>query len=119
MIVTSPQPPGPPSPGLMEAMHKLATREITAGRMLDDGGLMPLDMGARVKVEGGKLTVLDGPFAEAKEVIGGYAIFEVNAREEAMVLAVEFMQLQLSDHMPGWEGTCEVREFAGSQTRGG
>src|SRR4051812_42121943 len=63
-----------PSPALMEAMHKLATREIAAGRMLDDGGLMPVAMGTRVNLVDGRLSVVDGPFAEAKEVIGGFAI---------------------------------------------
>ena len=64
----------------MEAMHKLADREIKAGRMLDNGGLMPVAMGAQVRVTDGKLTVLDGPFVEAKEVIGGYAVFELRGR---------------------------------------
>jgi hypothetical protein len=49
---------------------------------------------------------------EAKEVIGGYAIFELRDKEEAVAKAVEFMQVH-RDHMPGWEGTCEVRAFAG------
>src|ERR1700730_11904120 len=89
----------PPTPELMEAMHKLATREITAGRMLDNGGLMPLAMGTRVTIADGELSVLDGPFVEAKEVIGGYAIFDVQSKEEAVALAVEFMQLH-KDHMP-------------------
>src|SRR6185503_17904668 len=57
-----------PTPELMEAMHKLATREIKAGRMLDDGGLMPLATGAQVSLADGQLNVLDGPFVEAKEV---------------------------------------------------
>jgi hypothetical protein len=111
-IVTSSHPPGPPSPQLLEAMHKLADREIKAGRMLDTGGLMPLATGARVHIADGKLNVIDGPFVEAKEVIGGYAIFELRDKEEAVALAVEFMQLH-KDYMPGWEGTCEVRAFAG------
>jgi hypothetical protein len=102
---------GPPTPELMVAMHKLADREIKAGRMLDSGGLMPIDEGARVTVTGGQVSVLDGPFVEAKEVIGGYAIFEFQSKEEAVASAVEFMQLH-KDLMPGWEGTCEVRAFA-------
>jgi hypothetical protein len=110
-IVTSPH-PGPPTPELLEAMHKLADREIKAGRMLDNGGLMPLAMGARVRISDGQLSVLDGPFVEAKEVIGGYAIFELPGKEEAVAMATEFMQLH-KDLMPGWEGTCEVRAFAG------
>jgi hypothetical protein len=109
-FVTSAQ-SGPPTPELLEAMNKLADREIKAGRMIDSGGLMPLATGARVRVSDGKLSVVDGPFVEAKEVIGGYAIFEFRNKEEAVASAVEFMQLH-KDLMPGWEGTCEVRAFA-------
>jgi hypothetical protein len=100
-----------PTPELMEAMHKLADREIKAGRMLDNGGLMPLATGAQVRITDRQLSVIDGPFVEAKEVIGGYAIFELHDKEEAVASAVEFMQLH-KDYLPGWEGTCEVREFA-------
>ncbi len=110
-IVTSPRPAAPP-PELLNAMHKLADREIKAGRMLDNGGLMPLATGAQVRITDRKLSVIDGPFVEAKEVIGGYAIFELRDKEEAVAMAKEFMQLHL-DHMPGWEGTCELRAFAG------
>jgi hypothetical protein len=102
---------GPPTPKLIEAMHKLADREIKAGRMLDSGGLTPLTMGAQVRIANGQLSVLDGPFVEAKEVIGGYAIFELQGKEEAVASATEFMQLH-KDLMPGWEGTCELRAFA-------
>ena len=52
-------------------------------------------------------------FVEAKEVIGGYAIFELRDKEEAVASAKEFMQLH-KDLMPGWEGTCELRMFAGA-----
>lgn len=110
-IVTSPQPPGAPTPALMEAMGKLAEREIKAGRMIDTGGLLPVATGAQVRITDGKLNVIDGPFVEAKEMIGGYAIFELRNKEEAVAAAVEFMQLH-KEHMPGWEGTCEVRHLA-------
>jgi hypothetical protein len=110
-IVTSPQPHVGPTPALLEAMGKLADREIKAGRMIDTGGLMPLATGAQVRIADGKLSITDGPFVEAKEVIGGYAIFELRDKEEALAMAKEFMQLHL-DHMPGWEGTCELRAFA-------
>jgi hypothetical protein len=110
-VVTSSQPMRGPTPALMEAMHKLAEREIKAGRMLDSGGLLPVQMGAQVKITDGKLSVVDGPFVETKEMIGGYAIFELRNKEEAMAAAREFMQLHL-DHMPDWEGTCEVRMMA-------
>ena len=103
---------GPPTPELIEQMNKLANREIKAGRMIDMGGLMPLATGARVSIANGELSVIDGPFVEAKEVIGGYAIFEFQNKEEALASAVEFMQLH-KDFMPDWEGTCEVRALAG------
>ncbi len=118
MYIVTPAHNGPPPPELMEAMQKLADREIKAGRMLDSGGLMPVQTGAQVRIADGKLSVIDGPFVEAKEVIGGYAIFELRDREEAVAAAVEFMQLH-KDHMPGWEGTCEVRAFAMPDGQGG
>jgi hypothetical protein len=108
---------GPPSPELLAAMEKLATREIVAGRMLDNGGLAPPQVGAQVRIDGGKLNVVDGPFVEAKEVIGGYAIFELPGHEEALASAREFMQLH-ADHMPNWEGVCEVRLIAGFAGQG-
>ena len=100
---------GAPTPELLEAMNKLADREIKAGRLLDMGGLTPL--GAQVRITNGKLGVVDGPFVEAKEVIGGYAIFELPGKEEAVASAREFMQLH-KDLSPGWEGVCELRAFA-------
>ena len=112
MFIVKSAHPGPPTPELMEAMNKLADREIKAGRMLDMGGLTPVAMGAQVRIADGKLSVIDGPFVEAKEVIGGYAIMEFRNKEEAVASAVEFMQLH-KDFMPGWEGMCEVRAFAG------
>jgi hypothetical protein len=104
---------GPPPQRLLEAMHKLADREIKAGRMLDSGGLMPVATGAEVRIKDGQLSVVDGPFVEAKEVIGGYAIFELRDKEEALASVKEFMQLH-KDLFPGWEGVCELRAFASS-----
>ena len=101
----------PPTPELIEAMNKLANRELQTGRMLDGGQLMPMATGARVSLRDGRLSVLDGPFVEAKEVIGGYAVFELQGKEEALASATEFMQLH-KDLFPGWEGTCELRAFA-------
>jgi hypothetical protein len=102
---------GTPTPELLEAMNKLADREIKAGRLLDMGGLTPIAAGAQVRITNGKLGVIDGPFVEAKEVIGGYAIFELPGKEEALASATEFMQLH-KDLFPGWEGICELRPFA-------
>ena len=63
-IVTSSQPATIPPPEMMEAMDKLANREIKAGRMVDTGGLTPLAMGAQVRITDGQLSVIDGPFVE-------------------------------------------------------
>ena len=67
-IVTSAQ-MAQPTPALMKAMAELTAREVNAGRMVDNAGLMPLSMGARVSISDGELMVSDGPFAETKEMI--------------------------------------------------
>ena len=107
-IVTSSQPMKGPSPALMEAMQRISEREIKAGRMIDNGGLMPLSTGAQVRIVDGELSVIDGPFVEAKEVIGGYAILEAATRADALRIATEFMELHRR-HWPEFEGEAEVR----------
>ena len=99
----------PPTPELMDAMGKLIEREMKAGRLIDTGGLLP--SATRVTLKKGELGVTDGPFAETKEVIGGYALFEFATRADAVASAVEFMTLH-KQLCPGWEGTCEIREIA-------
>ena len=103
-----------PTPEMIQAMHELAVEEIAAGRMVQDGGLMPLSTGKRVRIRKRKMMVLDGPFAETKEVIGGFAIFELPDEAAAVASARKFLDLHLR-FMPDWEGTCEVRQIAGSQ----
>lgn len=107
----------PPSQELMEAMGKLVEREIKAGRLLDMGGLMPIGTATRVTLKKGKLGVTDGPFTEAKEVIGGFAMFEYATREDAIAGAVEFMDLH-KRFCPGWEGVCEVRAIMARDAQG-
>src|SRR5258707_14102774 len=80
----------PPTPELLKAMDKLADREIKAGRLLDHGGLMPVATGAQVRIAGGQLGVTDGPFVEAKEVIGGLGIFEVPGKEKGLACGKRF-----------------------------
>ena len=108
----------PPTPELMEAMGKLTEREVKAGRLLDMGALMPIDKATRVTVRKGKLSTTDGPFTEAKEVVGGFAVFEFASREDAIAAAVEFMDLH-KQFCPGWEGTCEMREIMSRDAQGG
>lgn len=96
---------------LMEEINKLVERHRQAGNLVDLGGaLTPMADGAIVKLSGGEVHVIDGPFAEAKEVVGGYAIFQFANREEALAAAVEFMNLH-RDYGDGWEGECEMRPF--------
>jgi hypothetical protein len=116
MIVKHAEKQGPPPKALMDAIAKLAEEDTKAGTMLGSGGLTATAQGARVRLSGGKVTVTDGPFAEAKEVIGGYAQFELKSKEEAIQGAVRFMELH-KQHWPGWEGETEVRQMYGPNDR--
>jgi hypothetical protein len=76
-----------PSPELIEAMGKYNNELIAAGVMLDGGGLKPTAEGARVHLQQGKVIVTDGPFAETKELIGGYWIWQVKSLKDAIAWA--------------------------------
>ncbi len=97
-----------PPAALMEDMERFIKRSMAEGTLVDTGGLLPSKEGFRVRLSGGKLTHTDGPFAEAKEVIGGWAILETKTREEAIRVATEFMELHRK-HWPAFEGESEVR----------
>ncbi len=114
MIVKHAEKQGPPPKQLMDAIAKAAEEASKTGAMLGNGGLGPTALGARVRVSGGQVTVTDGPFTEAKEVIGGYAQFELKSKEEAVKSAVDFMELHRK-HWPGWEGETEVRQMFGPE----
>lgn len=103
---------GPPPKALMDGIANLGMEASRAGVLVESGGLAPTMKGGRVRLSGGKLTVLDGPFTEAKEVIGGYAVYDLPSREEAMKWATRFMELH-RDTWPGWEGEAEVRQIFG------
>ena len=98
---------GPPK-ALMEAMGEFVQRLSREGTFVDGGGLLPSKDGVRFRLAKGKLTVLDGPFAETKEVVGGYAILETATREEALKISREFMELHRK-HWPEFEGEAELR----------
>jgi hypothetical protein len=101
----------PPKPELLAAIGKLTNDMVKAGVLLETGGLLPSARGARVRVSGGKLTVTDGPFAETKELIGGYAIVETKSREEAVELGKQFMELHATVLGSSYDGECEVRQL--------
>ena len=114
MIVKSAEGLGRPPQALMDAIYKLSEEASKAGSMLGSGGLGPTATGARVRLSGGQITVVDGPFTEAKEIVGGYAQFELKSKEEAVESAVRFMELH-KKHWPGWEGETEVRQMVGPE----
>ena len=112
MLVKHSENQGPPPKELMEAIGKLAEESGKAGTMVASGGLLPTAASTRVRVSRGQLASLDGPFAEAKEVVGGFAIFELPSKIVAIESAVRFMELHRK-HWPGWEGETEVRQMYG------
>lgn len=93
---------------LMDAMGEFIQEGFRSGVLKDTAGLKPTSEGFRVRSSGGKLKVTDGPFTEAKEIVGGYAMVEVASREEALKVARQFMELHRI-HWPAFDGVCEVR----------
>jgi hypothetical protein len=109
--VTTPAPPE-----LMDAIMKLGEEATASGSLLDTAGLAPSAKGARVALADGALTVTDGPFAEAKEIIS-YAVWEVRTKEEAVEWTSRFMRLH-RDLWPEWEGESEVLKVFGPEDFG-
>ena len=107
---TEPAQPFQPPKTLMDAMGEFVTEGFAKGWLKETAGLKPTAKGTRIRSKGGKLTVTDGPFTEAKEVIGGFAIVETSTREEAMAVANRFMELHRI-HIPDFECESEVRPF--------
>jgi hypothetical protein len=101
----------PPSQEEMAKMGKLVEEGMKAGWLLATEGCLPTALGARVRNSNGKLTVTDGPFAEAKEVVGGFAILRANSKAEAIQLARDFLQVV-------GEGECELRQIFEMDTCG-
>ncbi len=114
MLVKSAENSGPPPKELMDAIGKLAEEAFKAGTMIETGGLAPTAMSSRVRLSLGQLTTTDGPFAETKEVVGGFAVFELKSKKEAIESALRFMDLH-KEHWPGWEGETEVRQIFGPE----
>ena len=103
-----------PTEKLMADMGKLIDEMTRAGVLVTTAGLRPTSEGARVRLRGGKLSTTDGPFTEAKEVIGGYAILEVQSKEEA----IEHTRRFLAVHGDEWDLECELRQLDGPDSGG-
>jgi hypothetical protein len=94
----------PPSQEEMAAMGKLIEEGMKAGWLVATEGCLPSALGARVRISNGTVTVTDGPFTEAKELVGGFAILRANSKEEAIQLAKEFLAVVGT-------GECELRQI--------
>jgi hypothetical protein len=94
----------PPTQEEMARMGKLVEEGMKAGWLVATEGCLPTALGARVRRSGSNLTVTDGPFTEAKEVVGGFAILRVSSKQEAIELARNFLQV-------AGEGECELRQI--------
>ena len=114
MFVKHAENQGPPPKELVDAMAILTEEVVQNRTMLGGGGLAPTAQSNRVRLSGGKITVTDGPFTEAKEVVGGYAQFELQSKQEAIDSAVRFMELHRK-HWPQFEGETEIRQIFGPE----
>lgn len=103
----------PFNPELMAAIDRMSQAAVKAGAMVDAGGLLPSSQGTRIHVTQGKTSVIDGPFAETKELVGGYAIFDLKSKEEAVRMGKEFMQLHADILGKSYEGELEIRPMFG------
>lgn len=97
----------PPSPEEIDRMGELIEEMTKSGELISTEGCLPTALGARVRRAGKKVTVIDGPFSESKEVIGGFALLEADSKEHAIELCKRFMQV-------AGEGECELRQVYSS-----
>jgi hypothetical protein len=95
---------GPPSPEMMEKMGKLIEKSFKDGNLLSTEGCLPSALGARVRSTGGQFTVTDGPFTEAKEIVGGFAIIQAKSKEEAIEFTKGFLKV-------AGDGETEIRQL--------
>ena len=98
-----------PSEQLMKDMGELIEQLTREGKLIRTAGLRPTAEGVRVRLRDGKLSTVDGPFTETKEVISGFAILEAGSRQEAIELTERFLMI----HGKEWDIECEVRQLDG------
>ena len=104
---------GGPHPQIMAAMGVFTEELVKAGVLIGTGGLQPSVGGARLRLSSEKMTVTDGPFTETKELIGGYAIVDVQSKEEALELGRRFLKLHGDILGPSYVGEAEIRPMFG------
>jgi hypothetical protein len=102
---------------LQDVMGREMGEMFASGAMVDAGGLGPVSQSIEVRLRGGELTTTDGPYAEAKEVVGGYAIIDVATEAEARAAVTRVIEIH-QQHWPGWEGSAEMRRIQGPDDAG-
>jgi hypothetical protein len=110
-VYRTPERNGPPSQEEMDSMAKLIEEGMRAGYLVAVEGCLPTAKGARVRLSKGKVSVTDGPFTEAKEVIGGLAILQANSKQEAIEHVRTFLTV-------AGDGECELRQLYEAPPRG-
>jgi hypothetical protein len=103
-IYKCPERTTPPSPEEMARMGKMIEDSMKSGKLLGTEGCLPSALGARVRIDSGKFTVSDGPFTEAKELVGGFAILDAPSKEAAVDFVKEFLEVM-------GQGECELRQL--------
>jgi len=101
----------PPSQDLVERMNTLIESSMKSGELVATEGCLPSALGARVRSDGGRVTVIDGPFAESKEVVGGFAILEAKSKDDAIRMVREFLAV-------AGDGECEIRQIYSASDAG-
>ena len=113
VLLEAVQPDTPPPPDLMEAILALGEEATRSGALLDTAGLLPSAAGARLELAGGEVSVTDGPFTEAKELIS-YAVYDVRSKAEVVEWTNRFLALH-RDTWPGWTGTARILKIMGPE----
>jgi hypothetical protein len=112
LLKMSEQVGAPPEP-LFAAMDETIKDIEKTVTIIDTNGLVPTaEAATKIRVTDGKTTVLDGPFAESRELVGGYALVEADTYEQAVESARKIVQVH-TDHWPTWAGEAEVRQVMG------
>ena len=100
----------PPPKAYLDALTEFNRAAMAGGAMIQCSGLQPSEFGSRLRLSRGKVSGSDGPFTETKEVIGGFAVFEVSSKQEIIAWMQRFMEL--GKHWPEWVCEVEVREMS-------
>jgi hypothetical protein len=114
MMLVKSQKSGAPPEEFLDAMAKLGEEAAKNGSLVASGGLAPIAASTRIRLSQGKIIATDGPFAETREVVGGYAVMDFKSKQEAIEGALRFMELH-QKHWPGWEGETEIRQVLGPE----